>query len=882
MLTRQEFLAIGEAVRMGVLSPDQLARICDDSWRRHRPLIEIIVDSGWVSAEQWSRITAKVVDDELVDDVVREAEAVVDRTLTALDGIGREIASDQTNSGDSAGGRYTRLGLVGRGGTAEVWRAHDDQLGREVALKQPRTDLPNAPVDRLMAEAEVLCRLRHPNIVPLYDLVTDPGRTRPQFYIMPLLLGPTLGEAAATFHSARPVGGLRRTLMPLLTAFQGVCRAVAHAHDRGVLHLDLKGANIKLGDHGEAVVLDWGLARVEGAVPIQPAGTPGYLAPEQTEGGHSLDRRTDVYGLGAVLYELLTGKAPFKGTTTTETLNRVRMTSPVPPSTLWSGVPRPLEAICLRALARLPEDRYPTAEALREEIEHWLTDEPVSAYPERIVGRATRWARHHGRAVGGVVASILLAVAALTFGLIRADHARADADEQKQVAIHALAAERESLGLALRAGNDCFAFADDRLANLDGSEPIRLRLLERYLSHHESLLIRYQNDPDVRLEVASTRVRIGWSYAWLARQREALAAFEAAMPTLKELGSQAEVSDRVQGLLIDALLGATRVHWAVGDRQIAWELLTKAEAQATTYAQQAPMSGDRYYRLGVVSEVRATLEFDHQSSVNAYRAAAELLGQAANAGRDPDRCRDSRVACFLAAANRLRHLNKPAEALESVREAMREYGHMGADGSQIQSVQRWIGTCVSMEGAIYMDQKKYPQAIESLRRAASLRRNLVERNPSIRNYRVELAASLANLGRVLRLIGRFEDARNPAYEACEKVEQALGEEPESVHVRNLAGLFRLRMGMVALSMEEWGDAAREFRQARDHLAPLLAKPQPTQAHLENAVDAELGLGLALARQNRWREAFATWREGGKLYLEVTPRVANVPTPPGKK
>ncbi len=212
---------------------------------------------------------------------------------------------------------------------------------------------------------------------------------------MRFVQGRTLSAAARAFHDNRSAGRSDALELPgLLNAFVTVCNAVAYAHARGVIHRDLKGPNVILGDFGEVVVLDWGLAKLVGrpeSTAPAPAvilgdgeadggftlqgealGTPAYMAPEQSAGRLDLiDRRTDVYGLGAILYEILTGAAPFAGGSTDEVLRKVREEAPTPPRRLWPEVPPALEALCLRALAKRPEDRPAAAADLAHEVQGW-------------------------------------------------------------------------------------------------------------------------------------------------------------------------------------------------------------------------------------------------------------------------------------------------------------------------------------------------------------------------------------------------------------------------------------------------------------------------------------------------------------------------------
>jgi len=241
-----------------------------------------------------------------------------------------------------AGERYTVTRLHATGGIGRVWLARDGSLGRDVALKDLRPERAENPAvwGRFLREAQITGQLEHPGIVPVYELGRrDDGQP---FYTMRFVRGRTLREAVAAYHQKRErreLGAL--DLRELLTAFIGVCNAIAYAHSKGFVHRDLKPANVVLGEFGEVMVLDWGLAKEVGSTPEVPTeslaashrrastdsgsqtlegqilGTPAYMAPEQADGRLSdIDARTDVYGLGAILYEVLTGKPPFGGATT--------------------------------------------------------------------------------------------------------------------------------------------------------------------------------------------------------------------------------------------------------------------------------------------------------------------------------------------------------------------------------------------------------------------------------------------------------------------------------------------------------------------------------------------------------------------------------------
>jgi eukaryotic-like serine/threonine-protein kinase len=348
------------------------------------------------------------------------------------------------DSSDTArpGPRYQPRRLHRQGGLGAVWLARDTLLGRDVALKSIRPDRAATPeqVARFTHEARVTSRLEHPSIVPLYDWIPDGGEAgAPEDgsaphgprYVMRFISGRTLTETAADYHRKRAAGtATRLDLASLLDAFVSVCRAVAHAHDRGILHRDLKGANVVLGSFGEVFLVDWGLAKssTDGAAATPEAGTavdsasidaqtaagavvgtPAFMAPE-VAAGKPATKQSDVYGLGAILYEILAGRAPYSGKGAAEVLARVAAGDPAPVRSANPAAPAALEAICRKAMARNPAERYGSAEEVATEVRRWLADEPVSAYPEPWTARAARWARRHRTSV--IAAAVLLATAA--------------------------------------------------------------------------------------------------------------------------------------------------------------------------------------------------------------------------------------------------------------------------------------------------------------------------------------------------------------------------------------------------------------------------------------------------------------------------------------
>jgi serine/threonine protein kinase len=463
------------ALQADLLDNKRFAEACS-AWatQKDTSLADLLVDRGWLTPEDRSHVEylldrklkkhngdaraslAEVTTDPVRHSLAALGDAAIHESLAGMatpPAPGHVLLSTTAHLPGSRD-RYTLSRLHATGGIGRVWLARDTSLGRDVALKELRPErCDNAAVwSRFLKEAQITGQLEHPGVVPIYEVGRRPEDHSP-FYTMRFVRGRTLAEAITAYHERRDrADAAPLELRELLTAFIGVCNAVGYAHSRGVLHRDLKPQNVVLGDYGEVIVLDWGLARLmdqaddeeaplqlapqgasDGTIQGQVLGTPAYMAPEQAEGRLDwLGPATDVYGLGAILYEILTGTAPFKGNETTAVLRQVVHAAPVRPRVAKPATPRPLEAICLKALAKKPTQRYGSAKTLANDIQRWLADEPVKAYRDPALVRLTRWARKHRTAVAigaGVLQTAVIVLAVSTL-LLSQSRARIEAERR--------------------------------------------------------------------------------------------------------------------------------------------------------------------------------------------------------------------------------------------------------------------------------------------------------------------------------------------------------------------------------------------------------------------------------------------------------------------
>jgi WD40 repeat protein/serine/threonine protein kinase len=378
-----------------------------------------------------------------------------------------------------AGLRYCPVAFHDAGALGEVYVGQDSELQRQVALKriQPRHAGDAASRRRFLREAEITARLEHPGIVPVHGLVHDADGQ--PCYAMRFIEGQSLGEAIEHFQAQDKnphldPGERSLALRGLLNRFISVCNTMAYAHSRGIIHRDLKPANIMLGKYGETLVVDWGLAKPvhrseeaeaseentflawaedsqEGTRLGHTAGTPPFMSPEQAKGEWGkVGPASDIYSLGATLYTLLTGALPVDGKGVVEVLLNVQEGKIVPPRERQKEVPPALEAICLKAMAREPKDRYATALDLAADLERWVADEPVSARPEPLRERIKRWRRRHSTLVTASIATLLGATVILAVASVLLKLANDRADRNAREA-RAKSRKAEAMRLASQA-----------------------------------------------------------------------------------------------------------------------------------------------------------------------------------------------------------------------------------------------------------------------------------------------------------------------------------------------------------------------------------------------------------------------------------------------
>ena len=470
---------------------------------------------------EWSDALARQF---AVDDVLRSiprAELNPEDEITTVEGVALNPPGVRPDIIDG----YEILGELGRGGMGVVYRAFDRRLSRQVAIKTMGEASASSPAQlrRFRAEAEVIARLVHPHIIPIYAIGEYQGR--PYFSLEYAEGGSLADRLAGSPLSSRDAAELTQTL----------ARALHAAHCAGIVHRDLKPSNVLFHRHGTAKIADFGLAKLLGEDSSQTLsgevlGTPSFMAPEQAE-GHSREvgPAADIYALGAILYQTLTGRPPFLGASAMETLRLVVSTEVVPPRRQRPDVPRDLETITLKCLEKEPRRRYPDAEALADDLRRFLEHRPIAARPIGPAGRFWRWCQRNpplAALTAILLLTFLLGTPAMSFLWLqaRADRALAVRDRDR--------AER-SRDRAIGAVNAMLHVEDDDML-AEELRPYRKSLIDAGMRESLALIRDLEGDPRaehqrIEAEAALARVQVdaGDLVAGVETIRKAIAKAEA-------------------------------------------------------------------------------------------------------------------------------------------------------------------------------------------------------------------------------------------------------------------------------------------------------------------------------------------------------------------
>jgi serine/threonine-protein kinase len=762
-----------------------------------------------------------------------------------------EAATARTRGSATCVSTYRDLRFHAEGGLGEVFLARGEDLQRDVALKflKPPFEGDRNLGLRFLREAEVTGRLEHPGVVPVYAIGQDDRGRR--CYAMRLIRGRTLNEAIREFHAARsPEGGASpwlHELPRLLRRFVSVCYTLAFAHSRGVVHRDIKPRNIMLGPFDETLVVDWGLAKVLGERTGRPdtdvpegddarearpgndamaptagvAGTAQYMSPEQAEGRwDQVGPASDIYSLGASLYVLLTGKHPFRGRDFLEVRAQVRRGAFLAPRQVHPEVPRALEAICLKAMARAPEHRYPTALDLAADLERWLAGEPVSAWREPWPIRARRWLARHRTLVAAAAVGVVVAMAGLAaVAVIQVQSNRQlRAANQRETRAKQLAIDR--FNLALEAIETYHTGASrDALLRQPEFQDLRTNLLQAPLGFYRKLTGLLETD---ETSDSTSRAELGRAYFDLANlsdtigsKEDAGRAYERSL-ALREALAAADPGRfafrrDLAATLSDLGLWQTAQgrHEAAGgsfDRAIALQAALRREqpADRALRAAIARSHADRaalYRKTGRTDAALRDIE-------TARRIRSALVGE------DPGtpRYREDLAQSYLNLGVHHAETGRPAQALDSYRRALAIQQELHQDLPGDVDVKYDLAMIHNNMGVLHKAIGQATEATHSYRAALALFSELVQARPAIIKFQNALAAGYNNLGLLLAASAPAEAIQ--AYRRALEIKERLARDHPSVtEYQNGLATTYLNLGFLQDAIGAHGQAVDAHRHA---------------------------------------------------------------------
>jgi tetratricopeptide (TPR) repeat protein len=765
-------------------------------------------------------------------------------------------------------GRYLIQGVLGRGGMGVVYRAWDDNLRRWVALKWLHAN-PYAPtaLARFQSEAQLLAQISSPHLVQVYEIGQHAGHA---YIALELVAGPSL----RTRLQVEPLTD--RVAAEWLLA---LAQAVQAAHRHGIIHRDLKPANVLL--HPEAAapggfvpkLTDFGLAkRVDQPSDLTQSGcvvgTPAYMAPEQAQGRPDVGPLADVYGLGAILYECLTGRPPFVSPLAVDLLARVVQLPPVPPRQLQPSISPDLETICLKCLEKAPAQRYGSATALADDLRRFLAHQPISARPLTRREHLWRWCRRHPREAGwiGAFGVLLLLALATSWGLTswalhNADQARRERQSAQAEQLRAQTLQTQaqadlrtiqSLQADLRRQVNTFfvSIAQDEQLQLAALEPLRQTLLTRAKEFYQTLLPKYSALPEFRAEYLQARLALASVTAELGALPSAIQEYDAICAQAQDPHSRV--------WLAQALYERGQVRLRHGATPAGVADLHAAVTAYRTLIETDPAGDEHTIRLGQVL-TRLGL---HYAENHQFDASQPLLdealqlrsGLAERHPQHPERLLE-RADAYLSRSKLAFRAGQLAAAEVDAVQARQRFEQMPSGDPEAQFS---LGLTLQQLGDIYETGRQYAQATTVLSAAQTVRQRLLQAQPQRMLHRLYLANTQFHLARVALKQERISDG-GAHLEAAQATLRMFGE--TNTHTPASLTVWAdvsVRLGLHYGYLRQFDSAERAYGQAIDAFARLVPHPVGSRDFALNLAQALTYRAGLLTEQHRVPAALADY------------------------
>jgi tetratricopeptide (TPR) repeat protein len=845
-----------------------------------------------------------------------------------------------------------------------IYKARHVRLNRVVALKMILAGAHAGAEElrRFRVEAEAVAQLRHQNIVQIYEVGEHDGLP---FLSLEYVEGGSL---------AGQLDGKPQPPMPAARLVETLAQAVHFAHLQGIVHRDLKPANIlltggspsersgstqraSLGRQLSAAVVpalgvpkitDFGLAkRLDNAASAHTAsgavlGTPSYMAPEQAQGkNREIGPAADIYALGVLLYELLTGRPPFLAANPVDTMLQVVTAEPVPPSRLQPKVPRDLETICLKCLQKDPRKRYLTAEDLAGDLGRYLDGKPILARPVGMLGQSWRWCRRNP-VVASLLAALLLALAGGFTGvtalwlqtrahLAEATYQRERAEENEREADDQRRRAEEGYEHARRAVEDYFTrVSENKLLGLPNLEPLRKDLLESALKFYQEMVARAGNNPKMSSDLAVAHFRVATITELIGTKAKAHASYEEAVRQLGQLvaanpdnvlmarrlgvcrndyglslmesggmpaagklfadarrdleklaeGHPADVE--VRGALAKVYLNTALWHYKSGQTGEAFDFYERCRKLQETIVRERPLMSEYQSDLALTLMNIGSLHLEQGAPDKALLLYQETLTiQQGLVKQHPDAIYYRRL---LGAVHHnlgmLRRLaSRPKEALTSYQESLKIRQRLAFEHPRVNDYQNDHGETLNNVGELQLANRLTRDALSTLEECLDVFTKLVAENPNNAKYRNALGLAHNNVGVVLHQLERSEEALKHHEEALKLRQELYDVNPTVVDYRaHLADTFS-NLGNTRRVLKQTDEAVRSYETSAYHYEQLIEANPGTTKYRTNLALAYTNLGYLEEERKNYPRALEVFRKGLALREELLRRQPQGPPAP---
>lgn len=722
-------------------------------------------------------------------------------------------------------GDYELLSVIARGGMGVVYKARQKKLNRIVAVKMILSGqfADQQEIDRFYVEAEAAAKLRHPNIVAVHEIGEWQGQ---HFFSMDYIDGKSLGDLVRD-----------QPLPPRQAAdyVRRVAETVQFAHEQGILHRDLKPSNVLVDRRGEPYVTDFGLAKqmsgqsqltVSGAI----VGTPSYMPPEQASGrADQVGPHSDIYSLGAILYELLTGRPPFRAATPFETIRQVLQNEPVSPRLINSSVPKDLETICLKCLQKEPSRRYASAAELAEELQCYLDGRPIKARPVSTAERVWRWCRRNPWLASAIATAAVFLVMAF-LGLVTAYAYRG----------WALRESEASFREALRVINQFTTrVSEETLLNQPGMQPLRRDLLELALAHYQNMLRRRQSDRLLRDELAGTYFRIGIITSLLESPAKAIPHYQQAVAIHRDLLSRIPQNPTHIAGLAETLNAMGTAYYSMGQLNEALKQFQEARNLRVQLTQLQP-DNIEYRRVLANTQMNVGLILEDLNNLpeaqRQVEAAQQLRLEALHREPDNEKIQRDLAKGYYSLGNLQWKEGSIDDAQQSFTAAVAQLEKLLKRFPNDLDNQKLLALCYRLLGDLNTTPEQsrlwYAKAMEQLRALAG-------QNPDVSEYKVELASLLVNIGYFEYDSGNVQRARESWNMALGILEPLAQQNPRMFRVRYDLGSTLRALGELFIEQQQ---------------------PKDAQTFLERAIQVFEALAAESPQDERVREQLKLSRE----------------------